>query len=55
MNNLSKRFSSLLNALSTVNQTEINMSSKMGDSLYKLGSYDRVFIENFFSPKNVFS
>ncbi len=41
----SKRFSSLLNALETVNQAEINLSSKMGDSLFKLGRYNRVLIE----------
>ncbi len=44
MNNL-VRFSSLLNTLETVNQAEINMNSKMGESLYKLGRYNRVFLE----------
>ncbi len=43
----SKSFSSLLNALETVNQAEINMSSKMGDSLFKLGRYNRVFLETW--------
>ncbi len=43
MNNFVKV--SLLNALGTVNQAEINMSSKMGDSLFKLGRYNRVFLE----------
>ncbi len=41
----SKGFSSLLNALETVTQAEINMSSNMGDSLFKLGRYNRVFLE----------
>ncbi len=41
----SKCFSSLLNALETVNQAEINMSSNMGDSFFKLGRYNRVFLE----------
>ncbi len=40
-----KSFTSLLNALETVNQAEINKSSKMGDSLFKLGRYNRVFLE----------
>ncbi len=35
----------LITALETVNQAEINMSSKMGDSLFKLGRYKRVFLE----------
>ncbi len=41
----SKSFLSLLNALETVNQAEINMSNKIGDSLFKLGRYNRVFLE----------
>ncbi len=41
----SKSFSSLLNALETVNQAEINISSKMGGPLFKLGRYNRVFLE----------
>ncbi len=43
--NFSKSLSSLLNDLETVNQAEINMSSKMGDSLFKLGRYNRVLLE----------
>ncbi len=34
-----------MNALETVNQAEIKMSSKMGNSLFKLGRYNRVFQE----------
>ncbi len=34
-----------MNAIETVNQTEINMSSKMVNSLFKLGRYNRVFLE----------
>ncbi len=45
MNNFSKSFSSLLNVLETVNQAEININSKMGDSLFKLGRYNRIFLE----------
>ncbi len=45
MNNLVKVSHCLLNVLETVNQAEINMSSKMGDSLFKLGRYNRVFLE----------
>ncbi len=45
MNKFSKGLSSLLNALETVNQAEINMSSKMGESLFKLGRHNRVFLE----------
>ncbi len=48
MNNLVKvkSFSSLLKqALETVNQAEINMNSNMGDSLFKLGRYNRVFLD----------
>ncbi len=41
----SKWFSSLSNALGTVNQAEINMNSKIRDSLFKLGRYNRVFLE----------
>ncbi len=33
-----------MNVLETVIQAEINMSSKMGDSLFKLGRYNRVFL-----------
>ncbi len=44
MNNLVS-FSSLLNALETVNQAKINMSSKMGGLPFKLGRYNRVFLE----------
>ncbi len=44
MNNLVTGFSSLLNALETVNQAEINMSRKMRGSLFKLGCYNRVFL-----------
>ncbi len=39
----SKGLSSLLNALETVSQAEINMSSKIGDSIFKLGRYTRNF------------
>ncbi len=34
-----------MNDLETVNQAEINMSSKMGESLFKLGRYNRVFLD----------
>ncbi len=34
-----------MNALETVNQAEMNMSSKMGDSLFKLGRYNRVYLD----------
>ncbi len=41
----SKSLSSLLNTLETINQAEINMSIKMGDSLFKLGRYNWEFLE----------
>ncbi len=34
-----------MNAPETVNQADINMSSKMGDSFFKLVRYNRVFLE----------
>ncbi len=41
----SKSFSSLLNSLETVDQPDINMSNKMGDSLFKPERYNKVFLE----------
>ncbi len=41
----SKCFSSLLNTLETANQAEINIGRKMGDSFFKLGRYNRGFLE----------
>ncbi len=41
----SKNFLSVLNALETVDHAEINMSCKMGESLFKLGRYNMVFLE----------
>ncbi len=34
-----------MNALETVNQAEINISSKMVESIFKLGRYNRTFLE----------
>ncbi len=45
MNNLVKVSHHYWMLLQLSNQAEINMSSKMGHSLFKLGRYNRVFLE----------